>query len=198
LIRVTPGIDYEWEFIVVDDPMVNAACLPGGKVIFFKGLMDLLGNDDAQIASVMSHEIAHALLRHHMESRGFYSVLGSVAFVVRNILGIRIGGDRVLLNMGVLLPFSRKHEREADLVGLFLMARACYNPNRAPVTFQKMSQKKGSVNSYFSTHPSDKERIELLKKNIPAAEQERMYFCASGVKEHIDVWHQGLYGKFKF
>jgi Zn-dependent protease with chaperone function len=175
--------------------MINAACLPGGKVIFFKGIMDLLGSDDAQIAAVMGHEISHALMRHHMEARGFNSIIAGFAFIIRSVFGIRFGGDALLLNLGVLLPFSRKHETEADLVGLMIMARANYNPERAIVAFQKMSQKKGSINSYFSTHPSDTDRIALLRKNIPTAKEEKSMYGTSG---YIDVWHQGLHGKFKF
>jgi predicted Zn-dependent protease len=173
----------------------------GGKVIFFRGLMDLLSDNDAQIASVMAHEISHALLRHHSEQQGFASILNSLAFVVRGIFGIRITGDRAVLALGMMLPYSRRAEREADIVGLFLMARACYNPRRAIVTFQKMGQNKKVRNSYFSTHPADEERIELFRKNMTTAEEERRRFCGernnAAYGEQVSIWYEGLSGKVK-
>lgn len=174
--KVAEQPKYKWEFVLVEDKTINAFCLPGGKVVFFSGILPLCQDEDG-IAVVMSHEVAHAVARHGAErmSQGLIAELGE------NILLSAISNktpqaQRAILtayglgaNIGVLLPFSRKHEYEADYIGLILMAKAGYNPNKALEFWQRMlksQEGKGQIPEFLSTHPNDKKRIENIKKHL--------------------------------
>lgn len=169
--------NYSWQFSVIDDPTINAWCMPGGKVAFYTGILPLC-KDENGIAAVMGHEIAHAIARHGNErmSQGLLLQLGGVALDVatstkpeetRQLFQLAYG---VGANVGVMLPYSRKHESEADRMGLVFMAMAGYDPNQAPLFWERMSKLGGSKPPMIlSTHPSDEKRIIDLKKNMPEA-----------------------------
>ncbi|KAF1057024.1 MAG: Beta-barrel assembly-enhancing protease [Delftia tsuruhatensis] len=164
-----PG--WQWEVNVVKSDELNANCGPGGKIIFYTGLIDQLKLSDDEIAAVMGHEIAHALREHGREQM-------SRAYAVQ--MGENLGGS--LLGMGqdslkladqvvqysLTLPNSRQNETEADLIGLELAARAGYNPNAALTLWQKMSQAGGDAPpELLSTHPADSTRMATLQAAIP-------------------------------
>jgi predicted Zn-dependent protease len=170
--------NYHWEFNLVEDPNVNAWCMPGGKVVVYTGLMPVAENE-AGLAVVMGHEIAHAIARHGSErmSQGLLVEMGGIALdealankpeQTRSIFMQSYGlGSQI----GVLLPYSRLHESEADRMGLIFMAMAGYNPNEAVSFWERMaSSSKGQAPPEFlSTHPADSKRISNIKKQIPEA-----------------------------
>jgi predicted Zn-dependent protease len=213
-IKSVAGTDlgFKWEFIVVDEPVLNAFCLPAGKVVFYKGLMDSLfaphpetheapdmKEKESLVAGVMAHEISHALLRHHAEQISLQAKMGIALTIVQAIIGGPLPGDQLLMNVGVLLPFSRKHEYEADLIGLYLMSRACYDPKYAIKTFEKM-QKMQSVDpgvlQYVSTHPSFGNRLDVFREHLNNAERERSKYCglykSTAGSKKIKYWWEGL------
>lgn len=179
---------FAWEFNVVESPEVNAFCMPGGKVVVYTGILSVTQNEDA-LAVVMGHEIAHALADHGNErmSQGLIAQLGLSALDValakkpaetRNLLLSAAGAGA---QVGVLLPFSRKHESEADEIGLYLMAMAGYNPAEAAPFWQRMNQKGGSKPPEFmSTHPDPKKRSETLKSLVPQARAYAQRYPAKG------------------
>ncbi len=172
--------NFAWEFNVVDDPKtINAFCMPGGKVVVYTGILKVTQNEDA-LAVVMGHEIAHALANHGNErmSQGIVAQLGLTSLDLalsqkpaetRNLLMTAAGAGA---QVGVLLPFSRKHESEADEIGLYLMAMAGYNPNEAApfwVRMEKMAGSGGRPPEFLSTHPDPTKRSERLKSLVPKA-----------------------------
>lgn len=173
--------DYAWEFNVIDSDQLNAFCLPGGKVFFYTGILKLMDNDD-QIATVMGHEVAHALARHGAErismqmlSQTGAQVLGAVLEVPAEYQGVYRQAYGMGANVGVLLPFSRKHEHEADQIGIYLMWKAGYDPQQAVVFWQKM-QKASEGNAppeFLSTHPSDAARIQAIGDYIKTLQETR-------------------------
>lgn len=169
---------YQWEFNLVDDPAVNAWCMPGGKVVVYTGIMPLVKND-AGLAVVLGHEIAHAVAGHGSErmSQGLLVQLGGMALdkalekkpeTTRKIFLSAFG---IGAQVGVLLPYSRLHESEADHLGLIFMAMAGYDPHEAISFWQRMAAlKSGSAPpEILSTHPSDRTRIRQIKKLLPEA-----------------------------
>jgi predicted Zn-dependent protease len=170
------NLDYQWEFnLIRDDKQVNAWCMPGGKVAFYSGIMPVC-KDDEGVATVMGHEIAHAIAEHSRErfSQQMLAQLGQTTVAVmtrdkpettRKIFMTAAGlGTQV----GVMLPFSRLHESEADHIGLMLMARAGYDP-RTAVDFWKRMQAGGGARppEFLSTHPSSTTRIEAIEAQLP-------------------------------
>lgn len=172
--KVSGRDDFQWEFNVIESDQVNAFCLPGGKVFFYTGILDLMDNDD-QIAAVMGHEIAHALARHgaerismQMVSQAGGEILGAVLDVPAQYQDLYQQAYGMSSNIAVMLPFSRSHEHEADQIGVYLMWKAGFNPNEAVVFWQKMlkaSQGK-NVPEFLSTHPSDQSRIDEINAFI--------------------------------
>lgn len=177
--RVSDKPDYQWQFSVIDDAqMVNAFALPGGKVAVYTGLFPV-AKDEAGLAAVMGHEVAHALARHGAErmSQGMVIQLGAVG------LSAAIGGaDPTLGNavmaayglgaqVGVALPFNRSQESEADRIGMILMAKAGYDPEAALHLWQRMEQNEsgGRPPEYLSTHPSAQTRQEQIRGWLPEA-----------------------------
>lgn len=171
--------DYAWEYKLVDNKEVNAWCMPGGKIVFYTGILPIC-KDDAGMATVMGHEVAHALANHGAQrmsaaqlqqygATGIAMATGNQSAEKQQIyqqvygLGTHYGG---------MLPFSRSHESEADMIGLTLMAIAGYNPENAVYFWERMSAKTGSKSQpeFTSTHPSDEKRIAYLKTLIPKAE----------------------------
>lgn len=164
----------QWEISVFADEQVNAFALPGGKIGVYEGLLSVAENQD-QLATVVAHEIAHVLARHSNEristqyatSTGLdlASVLaGQNTPARRSLFGLLGLGAQV----GVLLPFSRKQETEADLLGLELMARAGFDPQQSVQLWQNMNAaSKGAPPEFLSTHPSGESRIRALQQYMP-------------------------------
>ncbi|MBU0474437.1 MAG: M48 family metallopeptidase [Bacteroidetes bacterium] len=169
---------YAWEFNLIESKEVNAWCMPGGKVVFYTGILPVC-NNDAGIAVVMGHEIAHAIAEHGGErmSQGLITQLGGMGLSIalqnkpKETQEIWMTAFGVGTQLGVMLPFSRLHESEADHLGLIFMAMAGYNPQEAVEFWKRMSaQKNGSAPPEFlSTHPSDETRIRDLQKLLPEA-----------------------------
>ena len=175
--------DFDWEFKVIASPTQNAFCLPGGKVAFYEGIIPVC-QSEAGVAVVMSHEIAHALARHggermaHTQTRNIgrqgVELLGKWAFrdnydKKREIIQAAYG---VTTQYGAILPFSREHESEADLIGIKLMAKAGYDPSEAPVFWERFAAAKTGEKrapEWMSTHPSDSRRTSDLREALPEA-----------------------------
>lgn len=169
---------FAWEFNVVDDPnTVNAFCMPGGKVVVYTGILKVTQNEDA-LAVVMGHEIAHALAKHGNErmSQGLVAQVGLSGIDIA--LAQKSPQTRALLmqaagagvQVGALLPFSRKHESEADEIGLYLMSMAGYNPAEAAPFWERMNKSGGSrPPEFLSTHPDPSKRSQRLKELQPKA-----------------------------
>jgi predicted Zn-dependent protease len=171
---------YRWEFNLVEDKEVNAWCMPGGKVVIYTGILPAT-KDDTGLAVVMGHEIAHAVANHGNErmSQGLLVQFGGMALsqalaqqpaATQNLFLAAFGiGSQV----GVLLPYSRLQESEADRLGLIFMAMAGYDPNGAVAFWQRMRQtQKGSAPpELLSSHPADNTRIESIRAYIPEAMQ---------------------------
>ncbi|KAH7670741.1 Peptidase M48 domain-containing protein [Dioscorea alata] len=171
-----------WEVLVVKNSKVNAYCMPGGKIVIFTGLLDHL-RTDAEIATVIGHEIAHVIASHHAEK-----VTRELAFVVVRLILLHfcdIGYiPDAMYKLLLQLPFSRRMEKEADYIGLLLMASAGYDPHVAPSVYEKLGQiKKKSRPHYISTHPSPKERAELLSQAEVMEEARSVY--ADAVSGHV-------------
>jgi predicted Zn-dependent protease len=170
---------YAWEFNLVENPEVNAWCMPGGKVVVYTGILPVT-KDETGLAVVMGHEIAHAIAQHGAErmSQGLIQQLGGVALSValkdepettQNIFMTAYG---VGTTVGVMLPFSRTQESEADHLGLIFMAMAGYNPNAAVDFWTRMAaNSQGAPPEWLSTHPANETRIADIKKNLPEALQ---------------------------
>lgn len=161
--------EWQWETNLIDAKKINAFCMPGGKIVFYTGLLDQLRLTDDEVAMIMGHEIAHALWEHARE-RMAKSVATSVG---ANLLGELIGGGKYsgLFRMGgdlLTLQFSRSDETEADIVGLELAARAGYDPRAGITLWQKMTAaSRGQPLEFLSTHPSGKTRIEDIERQLP-------------------------------
>ena len=170
--------NYQWEFNVIkDDKTANAWCMPGGKVAVYTGILPYTKND-AGLAVVLGHEVAHAIAEHGNErmSEALLAQLGSVALAValndkpEETQQLFMAAYGVTANVAVLLPYSRLHENEADRIGLTLMAKAGYDPHEAVRFWEEMNEKGGSrPPTFLSTHPAPKTRIEKIKSYIPEA-----------------------------
>ncbi|WP_160288229.1 M48 family metallopeptidase [Pseudomonas knackmussii] len=165
-----PG--WDWQVNLVKSDELNANCGPGGKIIFYSGLIDKLHLSDDEIAAVMGHEIAHALREHGREqmSRAYAVQMGES--LGGALLGLGQGGMQMadqVVQYSLTLPNSRQNETEADLIGLELAARAGYNPNAALTLWQKMGQAGGgeAPPEILSTHPADSTRMANLQAAIP-------------------------------
>jgi predicted Zn-dependent protease len=166
--------DYQWAFTVLESPDANAFCLPGGKVAVYSGLFAYTAND-AELACVVGHEVGHALARHGGErsSWGTLQSLGLAGLKTQTESEALAEAYGLATNVGVLLPFSRKQESEADRMGLMLMARAGYDPAAALSFWQKFgATPSGTLEKWLSTHPGGDVRIAEIKANLPAAQAE--------------------------
>lgn len=168
---------YKWEFNLVEDDQVNAWCMPGGKVVFYTGILPVT-QDEAGLAVVMGHEIAHAIAEHGNErmSQQLLQQVGAVGLMVAmkdepaQTQAIWLSVYGVGTTVGIMLPYSRTHESEADHLGLIFMAMAGYDPHAAPEFWTRMAAKGGgSPPEFLSTHPSHETRISDLNKWIPEA-----------------------------
>ena len=170
-----PTENFQWEFVLVDDDQTkNAWCMPGGKIAFYTGILPIAKNNDG-IASIMGHEIAHAVARHSAEraSRSILMDAGTYAFE-QLVLGTSLTGYSrdlygQLRQVGLELPFSRSQESEADYLGLIFMSLAGYNTEESYKVWERMKESiegKGPA-EFWSTHPSPDNRIKKLKDWIP-------------------------------
>ncbi len=168
--------DFAWEFNLLESKQVNAWCMPGGKVAFYTGIMPV-AQDETGIAVVMGHEIAHAVASHARErmSNGMMINLGMTAFSTALGQNPTMTQQILLQSVGMgselgMLSFSRKHELEADEMGLIFMAMAGYDPRQAPIFWERMAAAGGaSPPEFLSTHPGPARRIERLNSNMPKA-----------------------------
>ena len=169
--------NFKWEFNLVQDKAVNAWCMPGGKVVVYTGLLPITKNETG-LAVVMGHEIAHAIARHGNErmSQGLLTQMGGLALNVamtnqpEKTKKIFMGAYGATTTVGLMLPFSRMHETEADKMGLVFMALAGYDPNAAIKFWERMAaSKSGKTPEFLSTHPSDVTRIKKIKEFLPEA-----------------------------
>jgi predicted Zn-dependent protease len=162
--------DWDWQFTVFDNPEPNAFALPGGKVGVYTGLFKVAKND-AQLAAVMGHEVAHAIARHGAErmSQGLLTQLGTAALgMATNSAYAELAAQAATL--GVILPYSRTQESEADEIGLMYMAEAGYDPREAVKLWQNFEALGGQrPPEFLSTHPAEGTRIERLQALMPEA-----------------------------
>lgn len=168
--------NYSWEFNLVQSTDVNAFCMPGGKIVVYEGILPYT-QTEAGLAVVLGHEVAHAVAKHANErmSQQVASQYGSAA------LGVALSGSSSAVQTiastvyglgaeyGVMLPYSRKQELEADKLGLIFMAMAGYDPSVASSFWQRMSQNSTAVPEFMSTHPSDQTRITAIQKDLNEA-----------------------------
>jgi len=176
---------YQWEYKLVESKDVNAWCMPGGKIVVYSGILPIT-KDEAGLATVMGHEVSHALANHGAQrmSAAQLQQLGAVGVAVatsgktEETQGIFQQAYGLGSQVGVMLPFSRSHESEADKIGLILMALAGYNPEQAVFFWERMSAKAGgqAPPEFLSTHPSDATRIANIRSLIPEAKAEAAKF----------------------
>lgn len=179
--EATGRTDYQWEFTLVEDKQVNAFCLPGGKVVVYTGILPIT-RDDAGLAAILGHEIAHAIARHGGErvSQGLLVQVGLAATqvalarndpaTVQQVTALLGAGSTV----GLLLPWSRTQESEADHLGLIFMAKAGYDPHAARDLWVRMAAAaKNSARppEFLSTHPAEETRIRQIEAWLPEALQ---------------------------
>lgn len=162
--------NWRWEVNLIGSKQINAFCMPGGKIAFYTGILDQLKLSEDEIATVMGHEVAHALREHARERMGKNTATNVGASLLSSALGLGQLGQTVT-NYGaqlLTLQFSRSDESEADLVGMELAARAGFDPRAGVSLWQKMAAaSKGSPPQWLSTHPSGNTRIADIQANLP-------------------------------
>ncbi|MEQ9366438.1 MAG: M48 family metallopeptidase [Leptospirales bacterium] len=186
LAKVSEDPGFRWEFNLIRSNQANAFALPGGKVAIFSGILPVAANEDG-LAVIMGHEIAHAIARHGAE-RMAHQELTQMAGVAadlgmsdmsltqrRTVMGVLGAGARY----GIMLPFSRDHESEADYMGLIFVARACYDPREAPKVWERMGKLSGggTPSEFMSTHPSSATRIRQFHQWMDEALRIRDEHC---------------------
>ena len=182
--RLVQSLDYfgisshldTWKVHVIKAPMQNAFVLPGGQIFIFTGIFDIVKTADG-LATVLGHEIAHAVARHPAENMSIAQLL-SVALLLVKVFVLGDISDPLpnfIANVALKLPFSRKVELEADRIGLLLMSRACYDPKESIQFWKRMARinRNENVPSFLSTHPASQKRIEKLTEWLPEALQIR-------------------------
>lgn len=179
--------DYKWEYNLVDDKSVNAWCMPGGKIVFYTGILPVAENETA-VATIMGHEVAHALANHggqRMTAGKLQQAAGTALAIGTQVGGASAQSQQLIMQaygmgsqVGAMLPFSRSHETEADKIGLVLMAIAGYNPEEAPKLWERMKKNSGggATSELLSTHPSNDSRIANLKSLVSSAKSEAKKF----------------------
>ncbi len=166
---------WNWQLVLINAPILNATCAPGGKITFYSGLIEQLNLTDDEIAAIMGHEIAHALREHGRERLSqamAQNAVTNIAMAAAGAYGSAISAANQAAQYILVLPNSRQNESEADAIGIELAARAGYNPQAAISLWQKMNkvtQGKGAI-EFLSTHPSGDTRIEQLTELMPAVE----------------------------
>jgi len=169
------GQRFDWQLAVLKSDNVNAYVAPGGKVVFYTGIVNKLNLTNDEIAAIMGHEMTHALEEHAKSKIGAQALTSLAIGIGTSYAGANIGeAGNAAINLGsqigIGLPYSRNLESRADYGGLMLMARAGYNPNAAISLWEKMNRLDGPGGaSFLSTHPSNTQRIGDMRKNLPAA-----------------------------
>jgi predicted Zn-dependent protease len=162
--------DWRWEVNLIGSKQINAFCMPGGKIAFFSGILEQLKLTDSEVATVMGHEMAHALREHARARMGKNAATGLGASLLGQVLGLGQVGQTVT-NYGaqlLTLQFSRSDESDADLVGMELAARAGFDPRAGVTLWQKMAvASRGAPPQWLSTHPSGNTRISDIERNLP-------------------------------
>lgn len=171
---------YKWAFNLIEDKAINAWCMPGGKVVVYTGILPI-AKDEAGLAVVMGHEIAHAVAQHGDErmSQALLAEMGGVALATalsqkpKETTNLFMAAYGLGTTIGILLPYSRLQESEADRLGLIFMAMAGYDPRNAIDFWKRMSASKqgGYTPEFLSTHPADETRIRNIERLIPEAMQ---------------------------
>ena len=170
--------DFDWEFNVIDSPTQNAFCLPGGKVAIYTGILPVCLNE-AGLAVVMSHEIGHAIARHGGERMSHQMVENGGKMALAKLTQSKSEKTQQIFQTvygvgaqyGAIIPYSRKHELEADHIGIMLMAKAGYDPSEAPEFWERFAGAKDgqAPMEFLSTHPSDSTRSAALRELLPEA-----------------------------
>lgn len=180
--------DYQWEYNLVQDNTVNAWCMPGGKIVVYTGILPITQNETG-MAVVMGHEVAHALADHGAQRMSastlqqLGAVAGNIAIKDEKTLNTFNSAYGVGTQVGVMLPFSRSHETEADRIGLQIMAIAGYNPDEAAELWKRMSANgSSSTPEFLSTHPSNETRINNLTQWAPEAKAEAKKYGVTSFK----------------
>ncbi|KAF9205735.1 hypothetical protein BGZ49_003576 [Haplosporangium sp. Z 27] len=159
----------EWEFHVIQSDEKNAFVLPGGKVFVFTGILPVAENENG-LATVLGHEIAHQLARHSAEKLSFTKIALFVGMIVSLVFDPSWTMQSIMMDLGMMLPFSRKCETEADHIGLQLMAQACFDPRESSKMWTRMaSRERGPSLAFLNTHPASKDRIQNMEKWMPEA-----------------------------
>lgn len=190
--KLDPNADpgFEWEANVIESDQANAFALPGGKIAVYTGIFPVAANENG-LAAVMGHEIAHAIARHGAERMAYQKLvqIGSMAAGIsvgdmspearQAVMGALGAGAK----FGLLLPFSRDHESEADEMGLYFAAAACYDPREAPKLWERMAANSGQGGGqrppeFASTHPSNETRIQRLNALMPKAIETYQKYCS--------------------
>ena len=176
---------WNWQLTLINAPILNATCAPGGKITFYTGLIDQLNLTDDEIAAVMGHEIAHALREHGRERLSqamAQNALTSIALAAAGPYGSAVNAANQATQYILVLPNSRQNESEADAIGIELAARAGYNPQAAISVWQKMNKVTEGKNppEFLSTHPSGDTRIEQISELLPAVQP--LYMAAPKAK----------------
>ncbi|KAG0201934.1 hypothetical protein BGX28_005399 [Mortierella sp. GBA30] len=165
----------DWEFHVIHSDEKNAFVLPGGKVFVFTGILPISENENG-LATVLGHEIAHQLARHSAEKLSFTKIALFFGVLIALIFDPSWSMQRIMMDLGMMLPFSRKCETEADQIGLQLIAQACFDPRESTQMWTRMSaQERGPNLSFLNTHPASKDRVAKLEQWMPEA---------------LDTWHK--------
>ncbi|OIQ30264.1 MAG: peptidase M48 [Bacteroidetes bacterium MedPE-SWsnd-G2] len=175
--------DYAWEYNLVDDKTMNAWCMPGGKIVFYTGILPV-AESETGIAVIMGHEVAHALANHGQQRMSAAYVQQGLAIAGNMAITDSKSRDAFNQYYGVgsnvlgMLPFSRFHENEADMIGLYLMAIAGYNPDEASQLWKRMKANSNgeAPPEILSTHPSNDARIQNLRALAPTAKEEAKKF----------------------
>ncbi len=181
--------DYQWEYNLVNDETVNAWCMPGGKIVFYTGILPICQGETG-IAVVMGHEVAHALADHGAQRMSASTlqqvgaVAGNVAIQDEKLLNAFNQSYGVVSTVAGMLPFSRSHETEADRIGLQIMAIAGYNPDEAAELWKRMKANSGgqAPPEFLSTHPSNDTRIANLTAWAPDAKAEAAKYGVTSFK----------------
>ncbi len=202
--RVTaaaPDKGFKYEISVLESPNINAFCLPGGKICVYTGILPYCQNE-AGLATVLGHEVAHAILRHggqRMTQSAVLDLVGSGFAKFLEYKGISATTEKVAqgayaygAQLGILLPYGRSHETEADLNGLLYMAKAGYDPHEAPAFWKRFSVLKSSVPTFLSTHPAHEDRAQRLEKNLPKALKAYEASAKLGAGERLPAAYQTL------
>ncbi len=174
-VALASGGELDWEFEVFESPEVNAFCLPGGKIGIFSGILPI-AKTNGGLAAIIGHEVAHALAHHSAERASQALILGQVVAVVDDQLEgkkgqqVLVGALNIGAQLGLLLPFSRRHESEADAIGIDYMARAGFDPSEAVGLWERMAAAESSRSpEWLGTHPSPARRIKDLEALLPHA-----------------------------